>query len=504
MTLLDFVRLTRHNLALILACIGLGGLVATGYAATRPVVYQSTATGVVIAGDPTSIGSAMSGNGLATQRASSYVALIGSKGVWERVAKDPEIVAHPGSTNGGLTAAVFGTAGMIRVTATGTSGENAQLLADAGLKALSEEALRLETLNPTDSGTAVQPAQVVVRLVVFSSAFASSSPISPNWSRLIATGLGAGLVLGYAIAFLRRQLDVRVRTIGDMEQLTGAGVLGIIPDTKELGRQRERGAEPIIDMGRAGEALRQLRTNLRYVHVDEPPRTIVVTSANPGEGKSTISSNLARLIARSGESVVLIDADLRKPVQHTLFGSDGTIGLTQVLAGAVSVEDVIVNTDERNLRFIPAGRIPPNPSEILGSKRMRDLIAKLAKDHVVILDGPPMLAVTDAGLLSTATDGVILVARVGKTYKDQVRHCVKLLNQIGGTLLGSVLHRAPRRAMGDVVYGAGYGGGYQSYYGDYYREDSSAEPAPAPATAPESAPEAPASSSDAGSARRAL
>lgn len=295
---------------------------------------------------------------------------------------------------------------------------------------------------------------------------------------ILAVGTGLGLLLGLLIAFLRRQLDVRVRTMKDVEDTTGHGVLGVIPDSKEFAKQREGGRISLATLGTTGEALRQLRTNLRFVDVDNQPRSIVVSSSNPGEGKSTISSVLSVLMARSGQPVVLIDADLRKPVQHKTFNADNAVGLSQVLVGDVAVEDALQPTNEPNLYVLTSGRAPSNPSEMVGSKRMRALIEKLAENYFVITDAPPVLAVTDAPLLAASTDGVVLVTRVGVTRKEQLNLAVKLVKQVGGTVLGTVMHRARAKAMGETVYGAGYGGSYQSYYGEGYLAAKDDEKAP--------------------------
>ena len=468
MTLLEFVRFLRHNAAIIAAITGVGLLMAAGYAALQPITYQSSATGIVVAGDSSTVGGAMSGTALAQQRAETYSALASTSAVRDRTLASPEIQAAPDAGKGEISAGVVGATSMIEVSATGTSGENARILADAALKALAEESLSLEILTPGDDGGAIDPDTVAVRLAVFTPANASSQPIAPDWARILLAGAGAGLVLGVLAAWVRTKLDVKVRTMKDVEEETGHSVLGVIPDSKALARHRDGEPISISSLGLAGEALRQLRTNLRYVDVDHPPKAIVITSAHPGEGKSTISSLLAVLIARSGQKVVLIDADLRKPVQHKNFRSDAAVGLSQVLIGDVTLEDALQATSEPNLRILTSGKVPANPSETVGSRRMRELIATLSRSAFVIIDAPPMLAVTDAGLLAAATDGAVIVTRVGKTQREELSRATKLVTQVGGRILGTVLHRAPRKSMGDVVYGAGFGSKYQTVYSEHY------------------------------------
>ena len=266
---------------------------------------------------------------------------------------------------------------------------------------------------------------------------------------------------------MRRLMDNRVRHNSDVEELLGSSVLAVVPKSTEL---NAKGRQNVDGLGQAAEALRHLRTNLRFVDVDNPPRAIVMTSANPGEGKSTMSAVLAQMLASSGQRTVLIDTDLRKPVVHKIFGLDGSVGLTQILAGDMQLSDVAQKIEgQPNLRVVPAGRIPPNPSELLGSQRMKALMDYLKDDAMVIMDAPPLLPVTDAGLLSALADGAILVMEVGGTYKEQARLCGKIFKQVDGRLLGVVLNRASRRNLGSVYYGYGYGGYGQNYY--YYEED---------------------------------
>lgn len=468
MTIVDLVRILRRSWLLLLACAILGVTVAAGYVFTRPIYYVASATGVVVAGDSASVGNVMAGNSVAEQRASSYLTLINTSAVSKRT--DSYLVdrGNPQAASGSLSASLVSNTSLIKVTGTGATAQNAQDLANAGLQALSVEALRLETYAQTqgrETGIEEMKQLTSVYILAYEPAALPGGAVRPNMYRMLAMGLAGGLALGVVIAVIRRQFDVRVRNQSDVEQLTARSVLGVIPETRDLKKQREGGV--MINMGHAGEALRQLRTNLRFVQVDEPPRAVVITSANPGEGKSTIASNLAMLIAKSGQDVVLIDADLRKPMQAKVFGADGHIGLTQVLSGDVSVADALVDTSTDRLLLLPAGRIPPNPSELAGSKRMQELVHELSRQAFVVLDAPPMLSVTDAGLLAAAADGAILVGVVGHTLKNELGLCAKQLDQLGAVLLGSVLNRAPRRTMGDVLYG--YGGyATKAYYTGYY------------------------------------
>lgn len=316
------------------------------------------------------------------------------------------------------------------------------------------------TAAPTDETYSSQ-----TRLVALEPAQLPGAPFSPDTTKLAGMGGAGGLALGLAVAFLRRALDNKIRHNSDIEDILQSSVLAVVPRSPDLSAKGRRNVD---GLGQAAEAIRLLRTNLRFVDVDNPPRAIVMTSANPGEGKSTISAVLAQMLAASGQRTILVDTDLRKPVIHRIFDIDGSVGLTQVLAGDVPVSDVAQFVKGHpHLRVIPAGRIPPNPSELLGSQRMKALLDRLSQEAVVLLDAPPLLPVTDAALLSALADGAILTFEVGGTYKEQARLTGKILGQVDARLLGVVLNRASRRSMGSVYYGYGYGSyGHHYYYGE--------------------------------------
>jgi len=459
-TFIDFVRLTRTNVWTLVVLTLLGAVAAFGYARTLPVVYQADSTGYVTVGDPAqqTTGDVVAGNTLAATKAESFLPLVSGRAV---AARAIEIMGTTGTDSpagvaGRVSGSVAANSNILTVTATGPTPASATALADAVIQATSEEANVLEL-----GGTANPGATPLVKIIQIDSALPGVR-ISPNLPKYTLAGALGGLALAYALVFLRRLMDTKVRSVKDVEEQAEATVVGIVPMTPELRAATGRGR--IDRLGGAAEAFRQLRTNLRFVQVDQPPRSIVVTSANAGEGKSTISAVLARILGEAGQPTVIIDADLRRPVLAQLFDTSGRVGLSQVLAGQVTLAEALVATDQPDVLFLPAGRTPPNPSELLGSQRMRALIAELAEDRLVILDAPPLLPVTDAGLLTAMSDGALLVLAVGKTHKEQARLCAKVVDQVGGTILGTVLNMAPRKGMGAVVYGYGYG----TYRSEYY------------------------------------
>ena len=235
----------------------------------------------------------------------------------------------------------------------------------------------------------------------------------------------------------------------------------------------------------AQESIRQLRTNLRFVNVDTPPRSFIVTSAVPGEGKSTVSLSLARSLADAGSPVILIDADLRRPTVAKKLKLDAKVGLTQVLAGQVEIANAVHQLGDSNLFVLPAGRIPPNPSELLGSDKMRQLIKELSEEFIVVVDVPPLLPVTDASLLSHSVDGVILVGSIGRSHREQMAEASSILKKVNANLFGLVLNRAPRKGLGNSYYGFGYAStyvGYATYYG--YGKDGDKKSSKSKSSAP--------------------
>ncbi|PKW27090.1 polysaccharide biosynthesis tyrosine autokinase [Phycicoccus duodecadis] len=456
MTLLDFVRLSRtHLLSLVLLTL-LGGAAAFGLTTRLPQVYQADASGYVrVTAAGSSTGEGIAANALSGSKADSYLPLVTSRAVAQRAIEATGVKASPASVASRVTASVAPDSVILKVTATAPSPEEARVLADAVIKATAEEANRIET-----AGSGRGAASVTI--VPIESALPGTK-IAPDPRRNTLVGLVGGLFLAYALIFVRRQLDTRVRSAEDVEKETGASVLGVVPVTPELRAARGRGR--LDALGASAESFRQIRTNLRFVGVDDPPRSIVVTSANAGEGKSTVSATLARVLGQSGQSVVIVDADLRRPTLAKVFDRENTIGLSHVLTDQVSLVDALQATDQPNVRLITSGRTPPNPSELLGSARMHDLVRELSVDNIVILDAPPLLPVTDAGVLSASCDGALFVFAVGKTHREQARLAARMMGQVGGRVLGVVLNLAPKGRAGAVMYGYGYGG-YATYASD--------------------------------------
>jgi capsular exopolysaccharide synthesis family protein len=263
---------------------------------------------------------------------------------------------------------------------------------------------------------------------------------------------------------LREALDTKVRSERDVEAITEATILGGIaydartPDNPLVVRDDPRSPR--------AESFRTLRTNLQFLSIGSETRSFVLTSSIPGEGKSTTAANLAMVIALSGQRVVIVDADLRKPKLAEYLGLEGGAGLTDVLIGRADVADVLQRWGETNLYVLPAGKIPPNPSELLGSTAMINLISFLERSFdLVLFDAPPLLPVTDAAILAKNTSGAVLMVAAGRVHKNQLRGATVALANVGARVAGLVMTMLPTKGPDSYGYGR-YGYGYGYGYGD--------------------------------------
>ncbi len=313
------------------------------------------------------------------------------------------------------------------------------------------ENIRLAEANALDTITVVEPATPPQR------------PVRPRimMNTLLAAVVGG--MLGLGTAFLIEYLDDSIKTPDDIAHITSLSTLGIIA------RGKGESEESIVTLedprSPVAEAYRTIRTGIQFAGVDKPMRTLVVTSAGPGEGKSTTAANLAVVMAQAGKKVILIDADLRKPTQHKRWGIPNTVGLT----GALLMDEISDNLDHllsptsvENLWLLTSGQLPHNPSELLGSHKLKQLAEHLLSDYDILLfDSPPALAVTDPVILGREMDGVIIVVDSGSTREPALIHVLSEMEKVKAHVLGIVLNRYQRR--GDSGY-------YYYYYNRYYRD----------------------------------
>lgn len=305
--------------------------------------------------------------------------------------------------------------------------------------------------------------QSINNIVIAEPATVPTIPIRPRTSTntLLAAVVGAMIALG--AAFLIEYLDDTVKTPDDISRVSGLSTLGAIARLKDAGSARQLIAW-LRTKAPETEAYRTLRTNIQFSSVDKPLRTLLVTSSSPGEGKSTTTANLAVVLAQTGKRVVVVDTDLRRPVQHKVFGVPNNTGLTTALLNGdnIRLDGHLQPTEIENLQVLTSGPIPPNPSELLGSHRMAKLIETLAQEaDIVLFDSPPVLAVTDAAVLGRQVDGVLLVADAGATREHALATATEELRKTGANVLGVALNRLDTRR-----------GGYYYYYYYYYTDES--------------------------------
>ncbi|SFI55992.1 MULTISPECIES: polysaccharide biosynthesis tyrosine autokinase [Microbacterium] len=481
MELQDYLRILRaHWLAIVLLTV-LGGSVAFGWSALQPRVYTASASGYVAAANTGSdTGSSLVGDQLARGKVTSYVDIGGWRAVAEYAISDLGLAESPEQLVTRVDVSSPLDTVIIHVSASAGSPEEARDLAEAWIRGMVEQIDEIE-----GDGTAGSAA---VTLIPGDSARLPTSPSLPNTRLNVALGALIGLALGIGYAVIRHVLDRRVRNPRDIERETGVSVVGTLPLEKDLTQDRRilifDGPTDNQNSTAMTEAMRELRTNLQFMDVDNPPRVIVVSSPLPGDGKSTTAANLAISLAAAGQKVVLVDADLRRPVLSTLFALPDGAGLTDVLAGRAEYADVVHTGDvSGNLTLLMAGRIPPNPSEVLGSQRMRDLLAVLREDATVIVDSPPTIPVTDAAVLSTAADGVLLVVSAGRTTYEMMHKALENVAKANGRVLGVVLNKVPKRGSAAAYYGYQYHGSYTSQVETLTRKErrkatAAATPAP--------------------------
>jgi len=327
---------------------------------------------------------------------------------------------------------------------------------------LSSNYTRLSTLLRSAEDFRLAIARYTDYVSVFAPAQAPVAPIRPRTMQNTAQGLLIGLLIGIGTVFLLEYLDDTIKSPDDVKRSLPVGVLGVLPRLQDKNGRAglvvaEQPRKPI------SEAFRNLRTSIRFFSLDQPAKTILVTSPLPSDGKTFIAANLAIAIAQGGQSVVLVDADMRRPMQHKMFGLPNGFGLTVALLNPNEPRAVFQQTGIEGLEVVTSGAKAPNPAELLASQRMQQFIAQ-QRERVdfVIIDSPPVLAFADAAVLSNLADGTILILEYGETRRTAAVQAIERLTEVGGRVLGVVLNRVAPRADGYYYY---------DYYYSYYSKN---------------------------------
>ena len=292
------------------------------------------------------------------------------------------------------------------------------------------------------------------------------SPVKPRKKRNILLAVIVGLTLGFGTALFLEYLDNTIKLPEDVKEHLEIPYLGPVPaiTSNDIPAHVARDLVTVHSpKSAAAESYRSIRTGILFSSADAAPRTIVFTSASPDEGKTMTAANIGVAMANAGSRVLLLDCDMRRPRIHKIFGVDRKIGLSSILVGTGSAKDAIVPSSVENLDILPVGPIPPNPSEIIGSKKMGLLLSDLKKQYDrVLIDSPPISAVTDAVILAQMADSLLLVVRAGETPRQVIQHALAQVRSVNANILGAVLNAV---SVGrDSYY-------YYQYYYYYYGDD---------------------------------
>ncbi len=449
MELKDYLRVVRKRwVTIAVTTLIVVGLAAVWTATQTKQYTSSTQFFVSVSGSDTA--QLQQGSTFTQERVKSYSQLLTTPRALNPVAENLDDGSSAGDLAKKITVTTPPETVLLEVEVTDTSPQHAQKIATAIGETFPDVVSQVER---PESSKEASP----IKVSLVEPASTSEVPTSPVPARNLALGLVLGLLLGLGLAIVRHLLDTTVRNDDDVEEITEEPVIGAVHYDPRASK------EPLIvqsdPSSPRSEAFRAVRTNLMFVDAANHPRTILLTSSIPGEGKSTTIANLALTLAQSGSSVCLIEADLRRPRLLEYLGLEGAAGLTDVLIERAELEDVLQPYGSDRLEVIGAGAIPPNPSELLASDSMSRVLAQLStRFDYVLIDTPPVLPVTDAVVLSTKVDGVIVLVGTTIVRKEQLEATIESINAVDNTLLGLVLNRVGHKTSG------GYGAGYYGYY----------------------------------------
>jgi capsular exopolysaccharide synthesis family protein len=409
--------------------------------------YESNAR-IFIAAQTTDDGNAQNAvisSYFASQRVQSYAELATSRELMQRVIARLNLNLTPAQLATKIDSKVDDLTVIIDLKVTDKDPATAQQIAKAESEVFTDFLSELET-SPVKA-TVVDPASY------------SSSQVSPKPLLNLVIAGALGLIIGIAMALLRDLLDNTVSSASDVENTIDTPVLSSVAYDSDVPKH------PLLtEVGSHStrvEAFRLLRTNLQFLDLDTRPRAIVITSAVPSEGKTSTATNLAIALAQTGLRVLLVDGDLRRPKVASVLGLERSVGLTTVLVGRSELQDSIQKHTDSGIYFLASGPIPPNPTEVLQSRAAQELFDRVSQMFdMVIIDGPPLLPVSDAAIMARDVDGAILVVRHGKTTKEQLKQAALRLNQVDASLLGVMVNMTPKRGGKGTGYGYGYGYAY--------------------------------------------
>ncbi|MEP7159466.1 MAG: polysaccharide biosynthesis tyrosine autokinase [Dermatophilaceae bacterium] len=448
MELQDYIRVVRKRWRIIAGATVLALLAAGVLAWLTPKEYQSRSQLFVSMSSATSTAELAAGRNFTASQVKTYADLVTTPSVLDPVIERLALPSTSAALADQIKATVPVDTVLIDIAVTNQRPADSQAIANEVARQLTTAVPDLETIEGSKS--------TPVKVTVVSPALPGEQVV-PRPTRNLALGLVLGLLLGLGVALLRDRLDTSIKNEGDVKEVTDQTVIGGVFFDEDAA------VNPLIIQadigGRMAEAFRSVRTNLQFIDVSNPPRTLAVTSSLPGEGKSTTAANLALTIAAGGASVCVVEGDLRRARLLEYMGLEGAVGLTNVLIGELELDDVLQPFADTNVTVLGAGPTPPNPSELLGSAGMRGLIDELRdRFDYVIIDTPPLLPVTDAAVISKMVDGAIMVVGAGLVAREHLARSIGILDTVDARLLGLIINRLPTERKDRYTYHGGYYG----------------------------------------------
>lgn len=432
----QYLRVLRRGwlLLTVITVLALGA--ATALTLLMPPTYQTESRIYVSVNNATDVNDLGQGTIYSQEIVRSFGELVTSSSVLQPVIEELGLPETPVELAEQVDVEVQTGTVILEITVSDEDPERTAAIAGALNESLNETVQSL-TPDTGDNGT-------LISLTTVEEPTVPLRPASPQPPIILGLGLVAGLSLGLAALALRETLDTRVRTEEDITEITDVTVLGGV----SFDRQIQQGilvsqADPGSPLA---ESFRTLRNNIQFLDVGSASRSFVITSSVQGEGKSSVTANLAISLRAAGHRVLLVDADLRRPEVAELLGLEGAVGLTDLLTDQAKLDDVIQPWGPDELSVLPAGTVPPNPNELLGSAKMRELVEALHQDYDIILfDAPPLMPVSDATVLGTMASGALLVVGVGRAHKPQLKKAVEALRMMDVRLFGLVPTLLPSR-----------------------------------------------------------
>jgi succinoglycan biosynthesis transport protein ExoP len=447
----DYLHILRKRWVALIASALVGIALAAGFTIITTPQYEASTLVYVQVQSSGTVGELVQGSTFIQSQVKSFAEVVNTPRVLEPAITSLKLTETSAALSNSVSASSPLDTVNIEITVTRESPQQAAEIANAVTASF-----RNVVSEITASSAAPPVSQVSVS--VLREATIPSVPVSPRTGVNLLLGLLAGLVVGVAAAILLQTLDTRIRSKEDVTGVTDAPIIGGIAFDNSATKR------PLIvqDDPRSvrAEAFRTLRTNLQFLEAESGRKSFVITSSIPSEGKTTTAANLAITLAESGAHVVLVDGDLRRPKVASYMGLEGAVGLTDALISRAELADVLQPWGNGSLVVLPAGTVPPNPSELLGSRAMAELIRELESEFdVVLIDLPPLLPVTDAALVSKLTRGTLVVVAVGRTHKGEFAGAVAALEHVGATISGVILTMLPTKGADAYGYGRyGYGG----------------------------------------------